>query len=125
MWDSVTGQLVQKLKVHQVKAAFEGNSLFFYCVMQGHTGEVFVLEAHPIDPRILLTAGHDGLLMVWDMLAGICLKTVKFEGEDGFPASIFDCKFSPDGLMCAAVDVNGHLSLLGFGSNDDYKVIVL
>ena len=26
-------------------------------VLQGHTGEVFVLEAHPMDPRILLSAG--------------------------------------------------------------------
>lgn len=82
-----------------------------------------MLEPHPSDPRILLTAGHDGLLIVWDMLAGICLKTMGIEGEDGSPASIFDCKFSPDGLMCAAVDSYGFLSLLGFGSNEDYKKV--
>ena len=76
---------------------------------QGHIGEVFVLEAHPTDPRLLMTAGHDGMVIIWDMLAAVILKTIKLEGEDGTHASVFDCKFSPDGLMCAAVDMNGHL----------------
>ncbi len=94
-----------------------------YFLPQGHQGEVFVLESHPSDPRVLLTAGHDGLVIVWDMLVGACLKTVKVEGEDGNPAAIFDCKFSPDGLMVAAVDMNGHLSLLGLGSSVDYDKV--
>ena len=79
-----------------------------------------MLEVHPTDSRILLTAGHDGLVVVWDMLAGQCLQKVEVKGEDGNPASIFDCRFSPDGLMCAAVDMNGYLTLMGFGSNDQY-----
>lgn len=79
-----------------------------------------MLESHPTDCRILLSAGHDGLIKIWDMLVGACLKTVKVEGEDKTPAAIFDCKFSPDGLMCAAVDMNGYLSLLGLGSSEEY-----
>ena len=82
-----------------------------------------MLELHPTDSRILLTAGHDGLVMVWDMLAGQCLKMMEMKGEDGNLASIFDCRFSPDGLMCAAVDMNGYLTLMGFGSSKEYDKV--
>ena len=51
---------------------------------------------------------------------GVAIKSVLVEDEEGKPAAIFDCKFSPDGLMCAAVDMNGCLSLLGFGSSQEY-----
>ena len=84
---------------------------------------MFVLESHPCDPRVLLSAGHDGMVMVWDMLIGVCLQKVTVEGDDGNTAAIFDCKFSPDGLMCAAVDMNGYLSLLGFGSSAEYEKV--
>lgn len=38
--------------------------------MQGHDDEVFVLEAHPFDQRIVLSAGHDGNIFVWDIDKG-------------------------------------------------------
>ena len=38
-----------------------------------------MLEPHPFDSRILLTAGHDGLIILWDMLAGTRLTTFKLE----------------------------------------------
>lgn len=38
--------------------------------LQGHDDEVFVLEAHPYDSRILLSAGHDGNIFVWDLEKG-------------------------------------------------------
>lgn len=98
--------------------------LLVYCLStQGHSGEVFVLEHHPSDPRVLLTAGHDGLVMVWDMFAGECLTKIHIDGDDGNPAAIFDCKFSTDGLMCAAVDMNGYLTLLGFGDKKEYTKV--
>jgi WD40 repeat protein len=84
---------------------------------------VFVLESHPSDPRVLLSAGHDGVVIVWDMLMGVCLQTITVVGDDENMAAIFDCKFSPDGLMCAAVDMNGYLSLMGFGSSVEYSKV--
>ena len=51
VWDSTTGQLVSILK--------------------GHQGEVFVLENNPADPRILLSAGHDGHIILWDLPRGV------------------------------------------------------
>ena len=32
-----------------------------------------------MDSRILLTAGHDGLIVLWDMLAGVRLNTFQLE----------------------------------------------
>ena len=90
--------------------------------MQAHIGEVFVLETHPSDPRILLSAGHDGLVIFWDMLAGVKLKSFQLEWDNG-PVCVFDCKFSPDGLTCAAVDSYGFLTIMGFGSNQLYKKV--
>lgn len=102
-------------------------SAYFYSLppltpMQAHIGEVFVLESHPSDPRILLSAGHDGLVIFWDMLAGVKLKSFQLEWDNG-PVCVFDCKFSPDGLTCAAVDSYGFLTIMGFGSNQLYKKV--
>ena len=84
-----------------------------------------MLESHPSDARILLSAGHDGLVIFWDMLAGVQLKSFLLEWEDG-PVCVFDCKFSSDGLKCASVDSYGFLTIMGFGSDELYsKVLTL
>lgn len=46
--------------------------LFFW---QGHEDEVFVLEPHPFDPRILFSAGHDGNCIVWDLARGVKIRS--------------------------------------------------
>ncbi len=38
--------------------------------VQGHQDEVYVLENNPVDPRIMLSAGHDGHIILWDLLRG-------------------------------------------------------
>lgn len=38
--------------------------------LQGHDDEVFVLEPHPFDWRIMLSAGHDGNIYIWDLSRG-------------------------------------------------------
>ena len=41
------------------------------CVLlKGHDDEVFVMEAHPFDSRIMLSAGHDGNIYMWDLTKG-------------------------------------------------------
>ncbi|KAG7262048.1 hypothetical protein CRUP_017801 [Coryphaenoides rupestris] len=66
--------------------------------LKGHEDEVFVLEPHPFDPRILFSAGHDGNCIVWDLARGC----------------------SPDGQHFAATDSHGHLLIFGFGSSSKY-----
>ena len=56
------------------------------------------------------------------MLAGVKLKSFQLEWDDG-PVCVFDCKFSPDGLRCAAVDSYGFLTIMGFGSDELYKKV--
>ncbi|XP_013882145.1 PH-interacting protein isoform X1 [Austrofundulus limnaeus] len=55
VWNSNTGNLVH--------------------VLMGHEDEVFVLEPHPFDPRILFSAGHDGNCIVWDLARGVKIRS--------------------------------------------------
>uniref|UniRef100_W5M0F5 Bromodomain and WD repeat domain containing 1 n=1 Tax=Lepisosteus oculatus TaxID=7918 RepID=W5M0F5_LEPOC len=101
VWNSYTGQLLHVLK--------------------GHEDEVFVLEPHPFDSRILLSAGHDGNVFIWDVVRGT--KTQHYfnmiEGQGH--GAVFDCKFSPDGQHFACTDSHGHLIIFGFGSSKPYE----
>ena len=44
-------------------------------VFQMHTDDVFVLEGNPTDSNILLSAGHDGLIVIWDLISGKAIKS--------------------------------------------------
>ncbi|XP_017883326.1 PH-interacting protein isoform X2 [Ceratina calcarata] len=93
-------------------------------ILRGHKDEVFVLESHPIDPRIILSAGHDGQLMIWDVLNTepiACFQNF-IEGQGN--GAVFDAKWSPDGTMLAATDSHGHLLIYGFGSGVEKLKIV-
>jgi WD40 repeat protein len=43
-------------------------------LLRGHSESVTVLSAHPQDPRLLLSAGHDGLSILWDLETGAELR---------------------------------------------------
>ena len=43
-------------------------------VLQGHQDEVFVLEPSPIDADMLVSAGHDGNTVIWDLKKGTKVK---------------------------------------------------
>lgn len=106
VWDSRTGRLVH--------------------ILRGHQHDIYLIEAHPTDPRIFVSAGHDGIICVWDITTGKLIKKFYNEAElqeNNLRAfsSVYDVKFSPDGLMMATTDCHGFLSLYGFGSNDLYK----
>nr|XP_003706685.1 PREDICTED: PH-interacting protein isoform X1 [Megachile rotundata] len=93
-------------------------------VLRGHKDEVFVLESHPIDPRVILSAGHDGQLIIWDVLNTepiACFQNF-IEGQGN--GAVFDAKWSPDGTMLAATDSHGHLLIYGFGSGVEKLKIV-
>ena len=54
-----------KLVIHMLT-----NRMFSLSPPKGHDDEVFVLEAHPFDSRIMLSAGHDGNIYMWDLTKG-------------------------------------------------------
>jgi bromodomain and WD repeat domain-containing protein 1/3 len=53
VWDTATGEQLHTLKLH--------------------TGSVFVLECHPTDPRMAMSASYDGLTIIWDLEKGVPL----------------------------------------------------
>ncbi|OXB74897.1 UNVERIFIED_CONTAM: hypothetical protein H355_009641 [Colinus virginianus] len=92
-------------------------------LLKGHDDEVFVLEAHPFDQRIVLSAGHDGNIFIWDIDKGTKIRNYFNMIEGQGHGAVFDCKFSPDGQHFACTDSHGHLLLFGFGCSKYYEKI--
>jgi len=47
--------------------------LFFYLIRlksKGHSDDVYVFESHPVNNNVILSAGHDGNLILWDIVTG-------------------------------------------------------
>ncbi|CAL1573733.1 unnamed protein product [Knipowitschia caucasica] len=103
VWNSTTGQLLHNLS--------------------GHDDEVYVLESHPSDPRILLSAGHDGNIYMWDLTKGVKIRNFFNMIEGQGHGAIYDCKFSTDGQHFAGTDSHGHLLVFGFGCSQAYERI--
>jgi len=106
VWDSRTGKLKH--------------------ILRGHQHDIYLIEAHPTDPRIFVSAGHDGYICVWDIVRGTLIKkfmneTEMVENNMRVCSAVYDIKFSPDGTMVATTDCHGFLSFYGFGSSDLYK----
>uniref|UniRef100_A0A6P7F9G1 Bromodomain and WD repeat-containing protein 3 n=1 Tax=Diabrotica virgifera virgifera TaxID=50390 RepID=A0A6P7F9G1_DIAVI len=100
IWTSSTGQLVK--------------------VLTGHTDEIYVLEAHPHEDNVMLSAGHDGQLFIWDILKGeIVFKFLNTYDGQGY-ASVYDVKWSPDGCVVAGSDSQGHILIFGFGTGSPF-----
>ncbi|KAF0697813.1 Aste57867_11528 [Aphanomyces stellatus] len=87
---------------------------------QGHANAVFAMDVHPTDWRILLTAGYDGRIVVWNIETGHILRGFQNwespTNTDG--CAILDVSFSPSGNEFAATDRAGRLMLFGTGGND-------
>ena len=82
-----------------------------------------MLEAHPVDSRVMLSAGHDGRLLVWDLECGTIIYNFHNSIEGQGHGALFDAKWSPDGQMIAATDSHGHVLLFGWGSDEKYKKV--
>jgi len=97
----------------QVWDSKNGNEIHSF---KDHVDKVFVLENHPIDKRLILTAGYDGLITIFDIISGVALQ--KFI-EVGIKA--VDGKFSPDGHTFCISDKTGYLYFYSDGGEDFYK----
>lgn len=103
MWDAATGKLVRALEAHE--------------------SEVYVMDCHPQDKRVLLTAGYDGKCILWDVETGKQLKSFSVCENDRDPSSsvvpnVSDGQFSSDGLSFAVSDRSGALTIFSAGSVD-------
>lgn len=107
----------------QIKV-WNANTGKLHKVMLGHTDELYVLESHPKDPHVLVSAGHDGQLFVWDIFKGEAITCFANHIEGQGHGGVFDAKWSPDGSMIAATDSHGHILMYGFGSGHDRLKLV-
>lgn len=73
--------------------------------------------------QLLLSAGHDGQLFLWDILTGEKISHFQnaIEGQ-GFGA-IFDAKWSPNGTMMAATDSHGQILMYALSVSDSERQV--
>ncbi|XP_072901027.1 bromodomain and WD repeat-containing protein 1-like isoform X4 [Hemitrygon akajei] len=121
-WDRHDNTVITAVNNHTLKVwdSYSGQLLH---ILMGHEDEVFVLEPHPFDSRIILSAGHDGNIFIWDITKGTkshhYFNMIEGQGH----GAVFDCKFSPDGQHFACTDSHGHLLIFGFGCSKLYEKI--
>ncbi|CAG9530357.1 unnamed protein product [Cercopithifilaria johnstoni] len=87
----------------------------------GHKEDAYVLHSHPIFEDYILSGGHDGFLIVWNVYTGFLVKRHQNLIEGSGYGAVFDFAISPDGTLAGAVDSHGHLSILGVGTNQMAK----
>ncbi len=117
-WDFSDQWIVTAVNDHTIKV-WNAKTGKLHKVLRGHSDELYVLESHPKDTHILLSAGHDGQLFIWDIFKGESIATFLNQIEGQGHGGIFDAKWSPDGTMIAATDSHGHILMFGFGSGHE------
>ncbi|KAF0038200.1 hypothetical protein F2P81_008684 [Scophthalmus maximus] len=121
-WDRADNTVITAVSNYLLKVWSTTSGQLLH-VLSGHDDEVFVLEAHPFDSRIMLSAGHDGNIYMWDLTRGIKIRNFFNMIEGQGHGAIFDCKFSADGQHFACTDSHGHLLIFGFGCSRPYEKI--
>lgn len=86
----------------------------------GHVNAAFALSTHPTDWRIVVTAGYDGRVFLWDISSGRMLKSFTNLSSDSKPLSNLDGGFTPDGSGFCFTDQIGRLLIFGTGSGEQY-----
>ncbi len=43
--------------------------------MREHQRDVYTIECHPHDPNIVLSAGYDTMVCMWDLATGSCINS--------------------------------------------------
>lgn len=79
-----------------------------------HRGEVYILTTSPADDRIVLSAGCDGQVALWNMQTG--QRIFEFHLEN---TRFLDGGFSSNGNMFVLVDDLGRFSVFGCGISPD------
>lgn len=98
VWNAVDGSLVHSLT--------------------GHTDSTYVLDVHPFNPRMAMSAGYDGKTIVWDIWEGKPIYTYNIAVER---FKLVDGKFSPDGTSIILSDNVGQLYILNTGECESQK----
>ncbi|XP_027187963.1 uncharacterized protein [Cicer arietinum] len=84
--------------------------------LTGHTESTYVLDVHPFNPRIAMSAGYDGRTIVWDIWEGVPIRIYEISRF-----KLVDGKFSPDGTSIILSDDVGQLYILNTGQGESQK----
>uniref|UniRef100_A0A7I4XXM5 Bromo domain-containing protein n=1 Tax=Haemonchus contortus TaxID=6289 RepID=A0A7I4XXM5_HAECO len=90
--------------------------------LPGHTDDIFVLKAHPSFSNAILSCGHDGVMVFWDLNVGDKVKKFTNTVEHRGHSALFDLDISRDGCTVAAVDSLGHLTIYSVASKSTRPV---
>ncbi|WOL15991.1 PH-interacting protein-like [Canna indica] len=82
----------------------------------GHKESTFVLDVHPFNPRIAMSAGYDGKMIIWDIWEG---KPVRIYETGHY--KLVDGKFSPDGTSVILSDEVGQIFIIATGQGESQK----
>lgn len=116
-WDPSDTFVITAVSDYTLKVWFSNTGQLHMDLLH-HKNEIYVLESHPTDPYIILSAGHDGLICVWNVLTGKRLVEFKNHVEGQGVGEVYDVKWSPDGSHVAASDAYGHILIFGFDCGD-------
>lgn len=117
-WDNTDDWVITAVNDFTIKV-WNAHTCKLHKVLRGHTNEIYVLESHQKDSGVLLSAGHDGQLFIWDIVQGVSLANFLNHIDGQGDGGIFDAKWSPDGNMIAATDSHGHIIMFGYGSGHE------
>ncbi|KAG9139756.1 hypothetical protein Leryth_021435 [Lithospermum erythrorhizon] len=84
--------------------------------LTGHSESTYVLDVHPFNPRIAMSAGYDGKTIVWDIWEG---KPIRIYEIGHF--RLVDGKFSSDGTSIILSDDVGQLYIVNTGEGELQK----
>ncbi|XP_043807288.1 bromodomain and WD repeat-containing protein 3 isoform X3 [Manihot esculenta] len=84
--------------------------------LTGHTDSTYVLDVHPFNPRIAMSAGYDGRTIVWDIWEGTPIRIYEISRF-----KLVDGKFSPDGTSIILSDDVGQLYILSTGQGESQQ----
>eukprot|EP00871_Galdieria_phlegrea_P005657 jgi/Galph1/6092/GphlegSOOS_G4662.1 len=108
VWNSTTGQLL-------------------HCLCH-HEAEIYVLDLHSFDKRIILTADYNSRIVLWDIEQGVVLKEFDLSVSQMpvYASSVYtvehrilDGCFSPNGIFFAISDDSGAVTLFGPGNGEN------
>ncbi|RLN93206.1 hypothetical protein BBJ28_00017721 [Nothophytophthora sp. Chile5] len=108
IWDPAVGQLVMTLGAIDKEKKV------------GHVNAVFAMDVHPTDWRIVVTAGYDGRVFLWDISTGRMLKSFTNLSPESKVVPMLDGGFMPDGNGFCFTDQIGRLLIFGTGSGEQY-----
>lgn len=84
--------------------------------LTGHTQSTYVLDVHPFNPRIAMSAGYDGITIIWDIWEGLPIRIYNIGHH-----KLVDGKFSQDGTSIVLSDDVGQIYLLNTGQGESQK----